>query len=344
MLGSATLAAAFLAACGGDETDEPTSGPSATSTPASTDTGVGVDAATSAPSTRMVSHIMGEVEIPADPQRVVIFDSTVTDILDLDVPLVGARNLAGERRYFPEYESRFAPIFDLGSSDLDLEDVINLRPDLILGSEGDEDIYDRASQIAPTVLRDRSADIDYKANWHTALLYHAEVLNREERATQLLADWEARTEHFKSRLAELGLNELLVSVVNISRSEIRLQTRGQVGGVLEQAGLKRPPAQALSAQETQDASSGGDTERYPISFERLRDADGDIIFIIGGTQSEEHAKTHADLLADPLWSQLNAVQQGRVFEVESWWNIRSRHAADRLLDDLYRLVLEEDPA
>jgi len=311
---------------------------------------------------RTAEHAHGTVDVPVNPLRTVIFDAEATDLLDLDIPLAGARNLGKEQRCFPEMADRFANIFDLGNSDLDLEDVINLQPDLILGSApGDDDIYDRLVRIAPTLLYAKgNADTnpDHKALWEPRFLGNATMLGREEKAKGLLAAWDARAEHFKARLAEKGLEGTTVSLLSINRNtELDIFTRAShPGGVLDKVGLKRPASQNLNGAETYAYSNGGDTEKFDLSFERLKEADADVVIFWGSVtpnplnDPEAEGRTVASLAAlevlrqDPIWRTLDAAKRGRVYEVNGLWGgLRSRLAADRILDDLYRCVLQEEP-
>lgn len=311
---------------------------------------------------RTVEHAHGMVDIPANPQRTVIFDAEATDLLDLGIPLAGARNLGKEQRCFPEMAAIFEGIFDLGNSDLDLEDVINLQPDLILGSSpGDDDLYDRLVRIAPTVLYAKGnsdTNPDHKALWEPRFLGNATALGKEEKAKELLAAWDARAEHFRARLAEKGLQDTTVSLLSINRNtEIDLFTRAShPGGVLQKLGLKRPASQDLDGAQTYAYSNGGDTEKFDISFERLQEADADVLIFWGSVtpnplnDPEAEGRTIASqkslevLRQDPIWRTLGAAKAGRVYEVNGFWGgLRSRLAADRILDDLYRCVLQEEP-
>ncbi|MDJ0593425.1 MAG: hypothetical protein QNJ72_26140 [Pleurocapsa sp. MO_226.B13] len=47
------------------------------------------------------------------------------------------------------------------------------------------------------------------------------------------------------------------------------------------------------------------------------------------------------LKADPLWSKLNAVQQGKVYDVPSYWIGMGPIAANLVLDDLFKYLVEK---
>jgi iron complex transport system substrate-binding protein len=110
---------------------------------------------------RTVVHAMGETEVPADPQRVVVLDTPHLDsALSLDVTPVGSVQSDVER--LPDYVADRAEGIEVVGTieEPDLEAVAALEPDLILSSKvRHEEIYDRLSQIAPTVFT------DYEKGW-----------------------------------------------------------------------------------------------------------------------------------------------------------------------------------
>jgi len=77
-----------------------------------------------------------------------------------------------------------------------------------------------------------------------------------------------------------------------------------------------------------------------ISRERFDAADGDVIFVWGlGNDAETAYKRLQD---DPLWSQLGAVQAGKVYPVPGYWIGRGPIAANKVLEDLSTYLLEEE--
>lgn len=73
--------------------------------------------------------ITGEqVEIPADPKRVVYIGQTVGDFLAMDIPIVG-NNLPKDSPSY--YEGKLEGIVDIGNP-ADLETILTLKPDRLL--------------------------------------------------------------------------------------------------------------------------------------------------------------------------------------------------------------------
>ena len=80
-------------------------------------------------STVQYTTITGEqVEIPANPKRVVYIGQTIGDFLAMDIPVVG-NNLPKDSPSY--YEGKLEGIVDIGNP-ADLETILTLKPDLII--------------------------------------------------------------------------------------------------------------------------------------------------------------------------------------------------------------------
>ncbi|MDZ5038620.1 ABC transporter substrate-binding protein, partial [Clostridium perfringens] len=104
-----------------------------------------------------VTDVRGEVEIPEIPQRIVDLSGN-SDILSiLGYKVIGTANSdAYDYTKFPSYLEetlKGAEILGYSMQDtMDIEAVMNLKPDLIVISTVQEKMYDQLSEIAPTVM------------------------------------------------------------------------------------------------------------------------------------------------------------------------------------------------
>ena len=144
------------------------------------------------PATITVTDVRGEVEIPADPQRIVDLsgNSDILEILGYDV--IGTANSdAYDYTKFPAYlEDTLEGATILGYSmqdTMDVEAVMNLNPDLIIISTVQEKMYDQLSEIAPTVMIQLEA-----LNWKDDIMTLAEILGREDVAKEWLLNYEEK--------------------------------------------------------------------------------------------------------------------------------------------------------
>jgi iron complex transport system substrate-binding protein len=278
-----------------------------------------------AESGRVIEHAMGETEITGKPQRVVVLDTgELESTMTLGVKPVGAvEAIPGEG--FPSYLEETEEIENVGTiEEPNLERIAALEPDLILSSKlRHEQIYDQLSQIAPTVFTETTG-VTWKENFEV----HAKALGRIGEARTVKKEYQARTDEFKQ---PMGDNPPEVSVVRFLPGDTRIyQKESFIGTVLEDAGLPRPPSQ--------------DVEDFAIlnaSEEFIPKMGGDVIFVT--VYGPEEDTTKEKITSDPLWQELEAVQQGRVYEVsDDLWMLGIGYtAANGVVDDLTKYLVKE---
>lgn len=272
--------------------------------------------------TRTVTHAMGETEVPVAPQRVVVLDtSEVDNALALGAPIVGAP-VAEVLEYQGYLADRLAGISDIGTiSEPNLEAILNLQPDLIIGSKQRyEAIYAQLSMIAPTVFVE-----SLRVPWQQNFRLHAEALGKMAEAEALLAAYDQRVAELQATLGPARA-ETTISVIRFRPGQVRLYLkRSFIGYILQDVGLGRP------------ASQDQDTFSAEITLEQIADVDADYLFITGYAQDDSELDT---FLASPLWQTLGAVQKKRAMDVDDdhWIAGLGVQAANLVLDDLERLV------
>jgi len=275
--------------------------------------------------THTVQHAMGKTTIPESPQRVVTLDSpTFEYLLALDVISVGT--LTRQANFL---EKQLQETESIGSTRPNLERVLSLQPDLILGLTIWEDIYPQVSEIAPAVF----FKFETSADWKEIFASVGKVVNRTKAVEEVMSNYRDRLERFKQQIGNPG--KLDVSVVRVYPDRFELYQKNMFAGtILQDAGLSRPPSQR------------GEQPVQQITKEELHKADGDVIFIWTSSDNYENPQAEETVLkqleADPLWSKLEAVQQGKVYQVNgSHWIGSGPIAANLIIDDLFRYLVEE---
>lgn len=282
---------------------------------------------TSTENCRIIQHAMGESCVPINPQRVVVLGGGLDTVLSLGVKPVGSVQVHRGDFYL---KNRLEGIESVGSSDEgNFEAILALNPDLILGAEFGNSNYEVLSQIAPTVI----TEVQTSDDWKKMLNKYAEALGKTDKAEQIMADYHARIEKFQAQMGD-RLSETEVSIVRIYQDRIQIYLEDSFPGtIVADAGLPRPTDQTNTEQ----------TFSMDISKESLHMADGYVIFVWTFGSNEEIAQDDQtelkQLKADPLWSELNAVQQGKVYEVPGYWIGMGPIAADLVLDDLFKYLL-----
>ena len=123
-----------------------------------------------------------------------------------------------------------------GISELNLEAIAALKPDLILGSKlRANDLYDKLSAIAPTVFSIRPG-----FPWKENFLLVADAVGEEDKATGILNDYQKRADEVKSKVQGTPT----ISLVRFRPAEIRLYGNlSFIGVILKDIGLPRPKIQ-----------------------------------------------------------------------------------------------------
>ncbi|KRD84179.1 ABC transporter substrate-binding protein [Bacillus sp. Root147] len=128
----------------------------------------------------------GPVKVPANPKRVVVLGSYAGNVMSLGVNIVGVDSWS---KMNPRFEKKLKGVEEV--SDENLEKIVKLKPDLIIGLSTTKNI-DKLKKIAPTVTYTYDK-VDY-------LTQHVEIgklLNKEKEAQSWVND-------FKKRAAKAG--------------------------------------------------------------------------------------------------------------------------------------------
>lgn len=330
-----------VAACGDDgdasTATSSTAASTATATPATTgDVPVATDEIGSsdptepAAATKLVDTPLGEVEVPTDPQRIVVlWSATLASVVELGFEPIGSVGSDGDNGLLAPYLPEDYPLDELAIvsevREVNLEAVAAADPDLILGGEVPHlvDTYGQLSNIAPTVL----LTWEGTASWCTMLTDVAEVLGVPERAQAAVDAYEAQVAKVRD-VVGLDENPVTVSLVRIqSPEEIRIETPESFSGqILADVGFDRPDNQ-LQPDDGADYIS--------LSLERIPDADAPTIIATYYFGDGDTSGAWDSISGGALWQALPAVQAGNVVEADfTFWGSSNYYAAHRVLDDI----------
>ena len=250
--------------------------------------------------TMTVTDVRGEVEIPAEPQRIVDLSGN-SDILSiLGYKVVGTANSdAYDYTKFPTYlEDTLSGAEILGYSmqdTMDVEAVMNLNPDLIVISTVQEKMYDQLSEIAPTVMIQLEA-----LDWKEDVKAFAKVFNKEDVAEKWLAAYETKAKEAGDKIkAEYGEDTTYLSFL-ASGGQFFIFDGAGFGSVLyEDMGLAKPSGMPEQS----------DISLPVVTYEGLASIKADYIFLI--TTDEDYAQ----LESNAIWNSLPAVKEGKVVKL-----------------------------
>lgn len=317
----ATLTFILVSACGADQAQiSNVRSPSATEQTALSET------------VRLVKHAMGETQVPTNPQRLVTLHTVyLGNALALRIKPIGTigwySKLTGIAPYEAHLNNLPGEFTLLGSHDQpNLETMLRLKPDLIIGFDYYEDIYNQLSKIAPTVLFKWEGE----PPWKNSVRELSKVLNRDEEVEQLFNQYNQRTQNLKQEIQK-KFTHLSVSVVDIDSSSIRFALKNSfLGSILQDIGVSRPPSQ----------DKDGIYENLPVALELIPQMDADVMFITT-SQDQGSLAVVKQLKQHPLWLNLEAVKQDRAYQVNpEYWFGDNMIAANLVLDDLFKYLFE----
>lgn len=125
----------------------------------------------------------GPVEVPANPQRVVVLSSFAGNVMALGVNIVGVDSWT---KMNPRFKERLKDAAEV--SDESLEKIIELQPDLIIGLSNMKNV-DKLQRIAPTVTYTYG-----KLDYLTQQLEIGKLLNKEKEAQSWIDDFKRRAQ------------------------------------------------------------------------------------------------------------------------------------------------------
>lgn len=211
-----------------------------------------------------ISHVQGETTLSKNPERIVVFDPAVLDILHtlevkptavVDAPL--PEHLAGYKgEGYPKVGTLFEPNY---------EAVHALKPDLIIVASRSAPKYRDLSRLAPTIdLTVDPTDLPGSVKRNTLTL--AEIFSKQEQAETLLQQLEASMQTLREKAGEAGNGLILMTV----GGKMSAYGPGSRFGILHDSFGIVPATEDLT-----DSNHG-----QAISFEFVHKTNPDWLFVI----------------------------------------------------------------
>ncbi|REK75140.1 AraC family transcriptional regulator [Paenibacillus paeoniae] len=308
--------ALLLSACGSANVSSPSVVTSEPTSSSSVEGGANKESGT-----RTVSTVKGDVVVPANPERVVVL-YLQGDLIALGIKPIGTSDVYEGAAFAGALEG----IEDLGVwFEPNPEEVMALKPDLILVPS--EETYEKLKDIAPTVL----VPFDKMATDERVMMI-GKVFGKEQEATALLDNFHAKVEDSKKKLAEQGILDKTVTIIEGGKKEMsviesKLYGRGsQI--IYEYLELKAPEVIQKKMDSSKEAT--GNT----VSLEVLSDYIGDFVFRSVWDGAD-------DLSENPVWNSIPAIKEGRLIEIGFDFSYYSDiYSLDKQLDFIVEKLLE----
>lgn len=250
--------------------------------------------------TMTVTDAKGEVEIPESPQRIVDLSGN-SDILSiLGYKVVGTANSdAYDYTKFPSYLEetlKGAEILGYSMQDtMDVEAIMNLKPDLIVISTVQEKMYDQLKDIAPTVMIKLDA-----LNWKEDIKSVGKLFNKEDVANKWIEQYDTKAKAAGDKIKEkYGENTSYLSFLASGGQFYIFDGAGFGTALYEDLGLKKPEGMPSQA----------DISLPVVTYEGLAAIKTDYIFLMATDED------YAQLKDNAIWNSLPAVKNGKVVKL-----------------------------
>ena len=247
---------------------------------------------------KTIVHDFGTTELKKAPKRIVILDNLYGEILDpLDITPVGATTGQSDSQEFStlfKKQYKDAKVFSVGwQGNPDLDKIAELKPDLILMTGDQEDLYEELSEIAPTV----GYQINTDENWdyHETSLKVAEIFDKRDEMKKDLDRLDAREAVFAENVkAKFGNQKLMY--LRVTDNDIRYYAYGHFGYLYDTYHFNR--AETFNPDDMFQV----------IDPDKLKDINPDLLIV----QADSQELLDNKLKNSPVWTSLKAVQNNKV--------------------------------
>ncbi|MDK2586973.1 ABC transporter substrate-binding protein [Romboutsia sedimentorum] len=245
---------------------------------------------------RKVQSVKGEVEIPANPKKIVDISGSTEELLILGHKPVATANVDSYQT--DKFSSYIADKLEgskiVGHSmmdTMDMEAILSVNPDLIIMNERQEKIYDELKQMAPVVMVK-----DYANDWRNKLIDTGKLFNQEDDANKWLKNYDEKAQKLGKEIIAKNGNKSYLPVLSTSGSFMVFSNAGIGTMINDDMKLTRP--KNMPAQDNITLPT--------VTMEGLTKIDADHIIAIA-TDSDKK-----DLENSSVWSKIRAVKDGNV--------------------------------
>ena len=247
---------------------------------------------------KTIVHDFGTTELKKAPKRIVILDNLYGEILDpLDITPVGATTGQSDSQEFStlfKKQYKDAKVVSVGwQGNPDLDKIAELKPDLILMTGEQEDLYEELSEIAPTV----GYQINTDENWdyHETSLKVAEIFDKRDEMKKDLDRLDAREAVFAENVkAKFGDQKLMY--LRVTDNDVRYYAYGHFGYLYDTYHFNR--AETFNPDDMLQV----------IDPDKLKDINPDLLIV----QADSQELLDNKLKNTPVWTSLKAVQNNKV--------------------------------
>ena len=265
--------------------------------------GCGKTTSSSSATTKELTFNGQTYTVPKDPQKIAVLSNSVLSML-YAVDGKAISRVSTTDALPPEIEA--LPVLGQ-TANINMEQLLGLNPDLVLGLENQHKKYESQLQSSkiPTVL------INYDGIKDNVPLikFLGALTNHEDKATTLANTYESNVNKVKDSVK--AQQPARVAVLRATGKGVTAETDVAItASMVKELGMTNVVTSHLDTTTTD--------KTVPYSLETLAADDPDIIFVVTMGKEEEITKAMKKAMTDnPAWANLKAVQNNRVVYLPS---------------------------
>ena len=275
------------------------------------------------------------VEVPVDPQKIVVFDMAALDTIGA----LGGEVAGAPLDSVPDYlkDSLAGDAFNAGTLfEADLIEIEAQQPDLIIVGGRSSALWEDLNEIAPTI--DLSMRDGFLATLEHNTTFLGEVLGAQEEAEAALEELEAGIGEAQAAVSDAGGTGLGVMVSGgelsaLAPSDGSGDTRGARGGLIYDVFGVEPVVEDVKAA----------THGEPISFEFLLEHNPEWLWVVDrdaaiGTEGAQAAEA---VLDNEIVNQTTAATEDHIvyLDATAWYIVFGGvETTQRMIDDVLQVA------
>ena len=267
-----------------------------------------------------------EVNLKKNPERVVVFDYGVADVLhNMDVEIVGI----AKGKIMPEVisyydDEKYANVGSL--KEPDFEAIKALNPDLIIISGRQAEMLEDFKEIAPTINLgvDGTNYIEsFKSNTETL----GKIFGKEELVSNLVSEIETKIEELNKTITDKKISATTVLVNEGNLSVFSGESR--FGMIYNELGFINP-----------DDKIEASTHGQQVSFEYFLENDAEYIFVVDKALATS-GQTDSKLLDNDIIKNTTAYKNGKLINLNSevWYTVAGGiDSTNAMIDEIAEVI------
>lgn len=216
------------------------------------------------------------------------------------------------------------PIENIGEiATPNMEQIVELEPDLIIVSEANDDVYEDLTKIAPVISITQSD----MTTWKDQIIEFSKILGKETEAEAYISKFESDVQSYREQLSTRLNSETVLFIQAGDKNTFYLRTPDYFSQFYNSdSGL------GLSAPAGYTNDTGG-----TASLEGLAELNPDHIFYMSDTAGN-YKTVYEEMSDNSVWNSLKAVKNGHVYFIDqgaiSGGALAARYGIDTVFEAL----------